>query len=68
MKLEYSRQSFERYSNIKFHDNGPKRAELSYEDKRTEGRSDERTGRRKDGRRERHDETNGPYSKFRERT
>ena len=53
MKLECSRQIFERYSNIKFHENRLTRAGLSYEDKRTNGCSDEQTDRRKDGRTER---------------
>jgi len=39
MKLEFSRQSFEEYSNIKFHENPPVRAELFHADRRTDRRT-----------------------------
>jgi len=36
MKLEFSRQTFEKYWNIKFHDNALGGAELFNEDRRTD--------------------------------
>jgi hypothetical protein len=36
MKLEFSRQIFEKYTNIKFHENPPVGAELFRVDRRTE--------------------------------
>ena len=36
MKLEFSRRSFEEYSNIKFRENPPVRAELFHSDRRTQ--------------------------------
>jgi hypothetical protein len=48
MKLEFSRQIFENYSNIKFHENPPMGAELFHADGRTD----------------RHDEANIRFSQF----
>jgi len=45
MELEFSRQIFEKYSNIKFHENCPVAAELLHGDRRTEGRTDGQTDR-----------------------
>ena len=53
IKLEFSRQIFEKSSNIKFHEN-PYRWESS-------------CSMRTDGRTDRHDETNSRFSQFRER-
>ena len=39
MKLECSRQSFEEYSNIKFHENPPVRVELFHSYRRTDRRT-----------------------------
>jgi len=39
MRLGCSRQSFEEYSNIKFHENPPVRAELFRSDRRTDRRT-----------------------------
>jgi hypothetical protein len=36
MKLEFSRKIFEKYSNIKFHENRPVEAELFHADRRTD--------------------------------
>jgi hypothetical protein len=38
-KLEFSREFFEKYSNIKFHENPPIGAALFYADRRTDGQT-----------------------------
>ena len=37
MKLEFSRQIFEKFSNINFHESGPEEAELFHADGQTDG-------------------------------
>jgi hypothetical protein len=58
MKLEFSRQIFEKYVNIKFHENPSSGNQVV-----TCGRTDEQTGRQTD----RHDEANSRFSQFCER-
>jgi hypothetical protein len=58
MKLEFLRQIFEKYSNIKFHENPSSGSQIV-----TCGRTDEQTGRQTD----RHDEANSRFSQFCER-
>ena len=57
MKLKFSPQIFEKYPNIKFHENTPHpvRAELFSEDRQTDEETD------------RHDEEKSRFSKFFER-
>jgi hypothetical protein len=40
MKLEFSRQVFEKYSNVKFHEIPPVGVELFHADARTDGHTD----------------------------
>jgi len=54
MKLEFSQQSFEKYSNIKFHVNLSSRSRIA-------------PCGQTDGRTDRHDEANSRFSKFCER-
>jgi len=54
MTLEFSRQIFEKYSNVKFRGNHPGRTELFYVGEETDGRTD------------RHGEANSRFSQFRE--
>jgi len=42
MKLEFSRQVFEKYSNTKFHENPSRESRFVYADRRTAGRTDKR--------------------------
>jgi len=55
MNLEFSRQIFEKYSNIKFHEK-PSIGKTGVQWGRRDGQSDRRT--------DRHDESNSRFSKF----
>jgi hypothetical protein len=48
MELEFSRQRFEKYSNIKFHRIPSSGSELFHTDGRTDGRTEEQTDRQID--------------------
>ena len=50
MKLEYFRERFEKYSNIKYHENSSERAEFFHADRPADGQTDRQT--------DRHDEAN----------
>jgi len=63
MKIEFSRQIFEKYSNIKFHAN-PSSGRRVVPCGRTDGRTDGWTNSRAD----RHDQANGRFWKFCEGT
>ena len=63
MKIELSREIFEKYSNIKFHENpisGSRVVSWWQRDRRTDGRTNERT----DGQTDSHDETNNAFRNF----
>jgi hypothetical protein len=66
MKLEFSRQIFEKSSNIKFHEN-PSSESRVVPFRQTDRRADEQTGGQTDGEEDRHDESNSRCSQFCER-
>jgi hypothetical protein len=50
MKLDFSRQSFDKYSNIEFHENLSSGSRVFHTDERTNGRTDEQKDGQTDGR------------------
>jgi len=60
MKLDFSRQSFDKYSNIEFHENPSSGSRVFH----TEGWTDRRTDGQKDRQTDRRDADNSGFSQF----